>query len=114
MNQLRNKVQLIGNIGKTPEVRTLSNGKKMVKFSLATNETYRNSQGEKITETQWHNIIAWGKVAEVAEKILDKGKEVAIEGKLVNSIYTDKTGNKKYFTQVMANSLLVMGAKSGN
>lgn len=113
MNALRNKVQLIGNIGKTPEIRTTGTGKKMAKFSLATNETYRNTSGEKITETQWHNVIAWGKIAEIAEQMLDKGKEVAIEGKLVNSVYTDKNGVKKYFTQVQANQLLLVGRSEG-
>ncbi|MBN9352346.1 MAG: single-stranded DNA-binding protein [Chitinophagaceae bacterium] len=113
MNALKNKVQLIGNIGKTPEIRTTGTGKKMAKFSLATNETYRNASGEKITETQWHNIIAWGKIAEIAEQMLDKGKEVAIEGKLVNNVYTDKNGVKKYFTQVQANQLLLVGRSEG-
>ncbi len=109
MNALRNKVQLIGNIGKAPEIRTTEGGKKMAKFSLATNETYRNGSGEKVTETQWHNIIAWGKIAEIAEQMLDKGKEVAIEGKLMNNVYVDKSGNKKYFTQVQASQLLLIG-----
>ncbi|MCO6498685.1 MAG: single-stranded DNA-binding protein [Chitinophagaceae bacterium] len=113
MNALRNKVQLIGNIGKAPEFRTFESGKKMAKFSLATNETYRNSNGDRVTETQWHNIIAWGKVAEIAEEILDKGTEVAIEGKLTNNSYVDKNGVKRYFTQVQANQLLLVGKKSG-
>lgn len=112
MNALKNKVQLIGNIGNAPEIRTTQTGKKLAKFSIATNETYRSAEGEKVTDTQWHNIIAWGKVAEVAEKMLEKGTEVAIEGKLVNNVYTDKNGVKKYFTQVNASQLLVMNAKS--
>lgn len=112
MNALKNKVQLIGNMGKDPEILTTGNGRTMAKFSLATNETYRNSKGEKVTETQWHNIIAWGKTAELAGQILSKGKEVAIEGKLMNSVYVDKNGNKKYFTQVQAHQLLLTGTKA--
>ncbi|MBK8088070.1 MAG: single-stranded DNA-binding protein [Chitinophagaceae bacterium] len=111
MYALKNKVQLIGNLGNAPEVRTLDGGKKMAKFSIATNETYRNAKGEKVTETQWHNMIAWGKVAEIAEKYLTKGKEVVVEGKLVNRNYTDKEGNKKYSTEVQVNELLLLGEK---
>jgi single-strand DNA-binding protein len=111
MYALKNKVQLIGNLGNAPEVKTLDSGKKMARFSIATNEAYRNAKGEKITETQWHNMIAWGKVAEIAEKYLTKGKEVVIEGKLVNRNYTDKDGNKKYITEVQVNELLLLGEK---
>ncbi|MEO6812891.1 MAG: single-stranded DNA-binding protein [Ginsengibacter sp.] len=109
MSALKNKVQLIGNLGNAPEVRTLESGKKMVRFSMATNEVYKNAKGEKVTETQWHSLIAWGKVAEIAEKFLSKGTEVAIEGKLVNNNYMDKDGNKKYSTDVHVNELLLMG-----
>ncbi|MFT3845999.1 MAG: single-stranded DNA-binding protein [Lacibacter sp.] len=111
MYALKNKVQLIGNLGNTPEVKTLESGKKVAKFSLATNESYRNAKGEKITETQWHNLIAWGKVAELVEKYLTKGKEIMIEGKLVNKNYTDKSGVKKYITEVQVNELLLLGDK---
>ncbi len=111
MYALKNKVQLIGNLGNAPEVKTLESGKKMARFSIATNESYRNAKGEKITETQWHNLIAWGKVAELAEKYLTKGKEVMIEGKLVNKNYTDKAGVKKYITEVQVNELLLLGDK---
>ncbi len=112
MNALRNKVQLIGNIGRDPEVRTTETGKTMAKFSIATNETYRGTNGEKVTDTQWHNIIVWGKLAELAGQILSKGKEVAIEGKLMNSVYVDKSGNKRYSTQVQAHQLLLTGTKA--
>src|SRR5690349_5012826 len=88
MYALKNKVQLIGNLGSNPEIRTLDGGKKMARFSVATNETYRSAKGEKVTETQWHNLVAWGKVAEIAEQFLVKGSEVAIEGKLINRNYT--------------------------
>jgi single-strand DNA-binding protein len=109
MYALKNKVQLIGNLGNNPEVKTLESGKKMAKFSIATNETYRNAKGEKELETQWHNLIAWGKVAEIAEKFLQKGSEVALEGKLINRSYNDKEGNKKYITEVQVNELLLLG-----
>ncbi len=112
MYALKNKVQLIGNLGNAPEVRTLDGGKKMARFSVATNESYRNAKGEKITETQWHSLVAWGKVAEIVEKYLVKGKEVMIEGKLVNRTYTDKDGNKKYSTEVHVNELLMLGEKA--
>jgi len=112
MYALKNKVQLIGNLGNAPEVRNTETGKKLVRFSVATNESYRNAKGEKITETQWHNLIAWGKVADIAEKYLIKGSEVAIEGKLVNRNYTDKEGNKKYITEIQVNELLMIGNKA--
>jgi single-strand DNA-binding protein len=112
MYTLRNKVQLIGNLGNAPEVKTITGGKKMARFSMATNETYRNAKGEKVTETQWHNVVAWGKVAELAEKFLGKGSEVAIEGKLINRSYTDKDGVKKYISEVQLNELLLLGDKN--
>ena len=111
MYALKNKVQLIGNLGMNPDVRTTENGKKWARFSMATSESYRNASGEKVTETQWHNIVAWGKVAEIAEKYLAKGSEVAIEGKLVSRSYNDKEGNKKYVTEVQINELLMLGDK---
>lgn len=111
MYALKNKVQLIGNLGGKPEIKSTVNGKKLAKFSIATNETYRNANGEKVTETQWHSLVAWGKVADIAEKYLDKGKEVAIEGKLVTRNYTDKGGSKKYITEVQVNELLMLGGK---
>ena len=83
----------------------------MARFSMATSEAYRNAKGEKVTDTQWHNVVAWGKVAEIAEKYLTKGKEVAVEGKLVNRSYNDKEGNKKYITEVVVNELLLIGEK---
>ncbi|HJW17549.1 MAG TPA: single-stranded DNA-binding protein [Flavisolibacter sp.] len=112
MYALKNKVQLIGNLGSNPEIKTLEGGKKMARFSVATNEIYRNTKGEKVTETQWHNLVAWGKLAEIAEKFLTKGSEVAIEGKLMNRTYNDKEGVKKYITEVLVNELLMLGDKS--
>jgi len=109
MNALRNKVQLIGNLGMNPEIKTLDGGKKLAKMSIATNETYKNAKGEKVTETQWHNLIAWGKTVNVIEKYLVKGSEVAIEGKLINRNYTDKEGVKRYITEIQINELLMIG-----
>ncbi len=111
MNALRNKVQLIGNLGMNPEIKSLDGGKKLAKMSIATNESYKNAQGELVKETQWHNIIAWGKTAEIIEKYLKKGSEVAVEGKLVNRNYTDKEGIKRYVTEIEINELLMLDKK---
>ena len=113
MNALRNKVQLIGNLGMNPEVKELEGGRKVAKFTLATNEYYNNKKGKKVQETQWHNIVAWGKTAELMEQLLDKGKEVMIEGKLTNRTWDDKDGNKRYITEVVANDFLLMTPKEG-
>ena len=112
MYALKNKVQLIGNLGNIPEIKTMEGGKKMARFSVATSEVYHNTKGEKVKETQWHNLVAWGKLAEIAEKFLTKGSEVAIEGKLMNRTYNDKEGVKKYYTEVQVNELLMLGDKS--
>jgi len=112
MNALKNRVQLIGNLGAAPEVKTVTNGRKMARFSMATNEIYQNAKGEKVEDTQWHLVVAWGKAAEIAEKLLDKGSEVAIDGKLVNRTYTDKDGAKKYITEVEMNEFLLLGGKA--
>ena len=112
MYALKNKVQLIGNLGNNPEVKSLDGGKKVARFNVATSESYRNTKGEKITETQWHTLVAWGKVAEIAEKFLQKGSEVAIEGKLINRSYNDKEGNKKYITDVQVNEILMFGKEN--
>jgi single-strand DNA-binding protein len=111
MNALRNKVQLIGHLGMDPEVKALDGGKKLAKMSVATNEQYKNAKGERVTETQWHNLIAWGKTAEIVEKFLKKGSEVAIEGKLINRNYTDKEGIKRYVTEIEVSDLLMLDAK---
>jgi single-strand DNA-binding protein len=109
MSTLRNKVQLIGHVGNDPEILNLESGKKLAKFSIATNESYKNSKGEKITDTQWHNIVAWGKTAELIENYVPKGKEIGIEGKLTSRSYQDKDGVKKYITEVVCSELLLMG-----
>lgn len=109
MNALRNKVQLIGNLGNDPEIINMEGGAKLAKFSIATNETYKNGKGEKVTDTQWHNVVAWGKTAEIAENYLNKGKEVAIEGKLTTRSYETKEGEKRYITEIRCNELLMLG-----
>jgi single-strand DNA-binding protein len=111
MYALKNKVQLIGNLGNAPEIKNTESGKKLARFSIATNENYRNANGEKVTETTWHNLVAWGKVADLAETFLQKGTEVVIEGKLINRSYTDKDGIKKYISEVQVNELLLLNSK---
>ena len=111
MLNLKNRVQLIGNLGMDPEVKHLESGKTMAKISIATNDTYKNQKGEKVTDTQWHNLVAWGKTAEIAEKYLKKGSEVAVEGKLTSRSYEDKEGTKKYITEVVVNEILMLGSK---
>jgi len=107
---MRNKVQLIGHLGMDPEMKTFDNNQ-MARFSIATNEKYTNGKGEQVENTQWHNVVAWGKTAEIAQKYLSKGREVAIEGKLETRQYDDKDGNKRYITQVVCNELLMLGKK---
>ena len=111
MKTLRNKVQLIGNLGADPEVKELTDGKILAKLSIATSDTYKKASGEKVTETQWHNLVAWGKTAEIAGKYLKKGSRVAIEGRLVNRTYEDKKGIKRYVTEIVISDLLMLGDK---
>ena len=111
MNNLRNSVRLIGNLGMNPEVKEIGTDKKLAKFSLATREVYKNDDGEKVTETQWHNLIAWGSQAKIAEKYLKKGNEIAIEGKLTSRNYTDKDGVKRYVTEIVVTEILMIGSK---
>ena len=111
MNALKNRVQLIGHLGQDPEVKRLNNGSTLARFSLATTERYKNKEGERVEDTQWHNIVIWGNLAEVAEKYLQKGKEIALEGKLNHRSYEDQEGNKRYVTEVVANEFLMLGKK---
>ena len=106
MNNLKNSVRLIGNLGGNPEVKELQSGKKIAKLSLATSDKYKDSEGKLVNETQWHNLVAWGKTAEFAERYLEKGQEVAVEGKILNRSYTDKEGQKKYITEISVNEIL--------
>jgi single-strand DNA-binding protein len=112
MNTLRNRVQLIGNLGTAPEIKTLEGGKKMAKLVLATNETHKNKKGEKVTETTWHNLTAWGVQAEIAEKYFEKGMEIAIDGKLQNNNYVDKDGIKRYVVNIVVNDFIMLSKKS--
>jgi len=107
---VKNRVQLEGNLGKAPEIKVFENNK-LAKFSVATSEYKKNKAGEVITETQWHNISAWGKLADLAQKALDKGSKVSIEGKLNNRSYTDKDGNKRYYTDIVATEIVILSNK---
>lgn len=111
MNAMKNQVQLIGNLGTDPDVKQLDGGKSLARFSLATNETYRNNKGEQVKETQWHNIVAWGKTAELVEKLVKKGSEVAVTGKLTSRSWEDKQGQKRYITEVVMNEFLLIGSR---
>jgi single-strand DNA-binding protein len=109
MNAIKNKVQLIGHVGQEPEIKTFDGGKKVANITIATNESYTNNKGEKVENTEWHRITAWGKVADIIEKYVIKGKEIAIEGKLTHRSYDDKEGIKRYITEIVANELLLLG-----
>ncbi len=106
---MRNRVQLIGHLGQDPEVKTLEGGRKVANFTLATNDYYTNDKGEKIENTEWHKVVAWGKTAEIIEKYVNKGKEVAVDGKLTHRSYDDKDGAKRYVTEVVVNDILLLG-----
>jgi len=107
-----NKVILIGNLGKDPEIRHLDNGRAVANFSLATSENYKNREGEKVTTTEWHNIVLWTPLAEIAEKYLNKGNQIYLEGKLTNRSYEDKEGNRKYITEVVGQNLTMLGGRA--
>ena len=109
MKNLSNKVNLIGNLGNDPELVQLESGRSLTKFSIATSSSYKNADGEQVKDTQWHNIIAWGKTAEIAAKYLKKGSRVALEGKLSNRKYTAKDGNDRYITEIIINELMMLG-----
>jgi single-strand DNA-binding protein len=111
MNALKNKVQLIGNVGNEPEIKVFDGGKKLARLVIATNESYMNDKGDKVTDTQWHTVTAWGKTAEVIEKYVKKGKEIAVEGKLTHRSYDDKNGEKRFITEVVVSDVLLFGNK---
>ena len=114
MSTLKNHVQLIGNVGQEPIITNLESGKKVARFSLATNEYYKNAKGEKVQSTEWHTVVAWGKTAEIIENYAGKGKEIGVSGKLKNRSYEDKDGIKRYVTEIEANEILLLGTKNGN
>jgi single-strand DNA-binding protein len=109
-----NKVILVGHLGKDPEVRHLESGRSVANFSIATSETYKNKNGEKVTNTEWHNIVMWSPLAQIAEKYLKKGSLIYLEGKLTTRSYDDKDGNKRYVTEVVAQSMTMLGSKNSN
>jgi single-strand DNA-binding protein len=111
MKTLRNSVQLIGRLGKDPEVKTFG-AKKKAAFSIATTDSYKNAKGEKVEDTQWHNLVIWGKLADVAGKYLKKGSEVAVEGKLVHRAYETDKGEKRYITEINVNDFVMLGGKN--
>lgn len=111
MTTLRNSVQLIGRLGNDPETTTFGENKSKTKFSLATSDYYRDKEGERVEETQWHNIVAWGKTATIAEKYLKKGNEIALAGKITYSKWDDKDGNTKYMTEIVANEIVMFSKK---
>jgi single-strand DNA-binding protein len=108
MNSLRNRVNLIGNLGQDPETKKLESGKKVTHFTLATSDDFKNSEGQKIKETTWHNIVAWNGLADVAGNYLKKGSQVAVEGRIVYRSYEDKTGATRYITEIVINDLLML------
>ncbi|MDQ7917842.1 single-stranded DNA-binding protein [Mesonia sp. MT50] len=114
MNTLKNHVQLIGNVGQEPTITNLESGKKVARFSLATNEFFKNTNGQKTQNTEWHTVVAWGKTAEIIEKYARKGKEIGVSGKLKSRSYEDKDGITRYVTEVEANEILLLGTKDGN
>ena len=111
MQSLKNSVRLVGHLGMDPEVKSFDNNKKLAKLSLATNESYKNDKGERITDTQWHNLVLWNAQAKLAADYLKKGDEIAIEGKIANRNYTDKDGNKRYVSEIVVNEFLKIGAR---
>ena len=111
MNSLKNSVRLVGNLGMDPEVKAFDGNKKMARLSIATNESYKNDKGEKIIDTQWHHLVLWGAQAKLAEDLLRKGDEVAVEGKLANRNYTDKEGVKRYVSEIIVNEFLKLNNK---
>ncbi|TFG43311.1 MAG: single-stranded DNA-binding protein [Bacteroidia bacterium] len=114
MNTLRNRVMLIGNLGQDPEIKTLESGKKVAHFTLATNDAYKNNDGQKVEETTWHSIVAWNGLAERAAKYLKKGGEVAIDGRLVYRSYEDKNGVTKYTTEIVLSEMLLLRSSTRN
>ncbi len=111
MNTLKNQVQLIGNLGRDVEITTFDSGSKVARITLATSDYYKNNNGEKVQQTQWHNVVAWGKLADIMAQTLSKGNEVAIQGKLVHRSYEGKDGVTRYVSEVVANEFLKITRK---
>jgi single-strand DNA-binding protein len=113
MNTMKNRVTLIGNLGQDPEIRTIESGKKVAHFSLATEDGYKNGEGQKVRETTWHNIIAWNGLAEIAGKYLKKGQQVAVEGRITYRSYEDKKGVSKNVTEIILDDLVLLRSGKG-
>ena len=111
MSTLRNKVQLIGRLGQDPEIVTFPDGNKLAKFSMATDDGYKDKEGQKVERTYWHNIVVRGGLVKVVENYVTKGQEIIIEGKLTNRSWDDKDGNKHYITEIFCNELVMLGSK---
>lgn len=114
MSSLKNRVTLIGNLGMDPETKTTESGKKVTHFTLATDDGYKNAEGQKIKETTWHNIVAWNGLADIANRFLKKGREVAVEGRIVYKNYEDKKGVTKYTTEIVLNDLVLLRSGKEN
>ena len=114
MTTLRNSVRLVGNLGMDPEVKVFDTNKKLARLSIATNDSFKNDKGERITDTQWHNLVFWGTQAKLAEDFLKKGDEVAIEGKISNRSYVDKDGVKRYTNEIIVNEFLKITGRISN
>jgi len=108
MNNLRNSVSLLGHAGKAPELTLLESGQQVAKVSMATNESYKNKAGEKVTDTQWHNLVAWGKKAEALHNLVKKGSQISISGRIVYRLYEDGNGVKRTITEIVINEFLVV------
>ncbi|MCU0349723.1 MAG: single-stranded DNA-binding protein [Flavobacterium sp.] len=104
---MKNRVQLIGHVGQEPEIKNLESGR-VANFTIATNENYTNAKGEKVEQTEWHRVSAWGKTVDIIEKFVTRGTHVALDGKLTHRSYEDKEGNKRYITEVVANELVLL------
>ena len=111
MKSLRNQVQLIGRLGADPEMREFSNGNQKVSINIATSDTYKNKGGDQITDTQWHNVVAWNGTGKYIHKYMTKGTEVMIQGKLTHSSYEDKNGITRYVTEVVADQVMILSKK---
>lgn len=108
-----NKVILVGNLGKDPEVRAISTDRKVANFSLATTESYKNKSGERVDQTEWHNVVFYGPIADVIERYLRKGSQIYVEGKIRTRSYDDKDGVKKYITEIIGDTMTMLGTKGG-
>ena len=111
MSTLRNRVQLIGRVGNDPEVKSFDGGKKLATVSIATSDSYKNEKGERVEQTEWHRVVAWGKTAEIIEQFVTKGREIAVDGKLTHRSYDDKDGVKRFMTEIVVNELQLIGNK---